>query len=139
MSYEEKVTWAFLGVAGLASVGYLIWLVPQFSSQAPGQIAYVVPMLVAIGVAIVAAIGVYLLIGMTQERRRDQRDREIERYSQHNSQTLLEIGVIAALGMAMFKLEHFWIAHTLYVAFVGTAILGSVIKILAYHQGFVTD
>jgi hypothetical protein len=136
MSYEEKITWAFLGVTTAAFLGYVLWLLSQLGSQ-PSQIAYVVPMLVAIGIAIVAAIAVNILISITQGTKRDERDHEIERYGGYHSQFVIELSAMAAVGMAMAKLEHFWIAHLLYVALVGDAMLSSAIKIVLYRKGFI--
>jgi hypothetical protein len=136
MSYEEKLTWAFLWVTAVAFVGYVLWLLSQVGIQ-PSQIAYVVPMLVAIGIAIVASIVVNILISVTQSTKRDERDREIERYGGYHSQFVIELSAMAAVGMAMAKLEHFWIAHLLYVALVGDALLSSAIKIVLYRKGFV--
>jgi hypothetical protein len=138
MSYEEKISWAFLLVTVTAFVGYLLWLLPVFGSQPVGQIAYVAPMLVAIGIAIVASIVVNILISITQGTKRDERDHEIERYSGYHSQFVIEISAMVAVGMAMAKIEHFWIAHVLYVALVGDAVLSSAIKIRLYRQGFVS-
>jgi hypothetical protein len=137
MSYEEKLSWAFLVVTATAFAGYLLWLLPQFGGQPVGQIAYVAPMLVAIGIAVVASISVNILISITQNTKRDERDHEIERYGGYHSQFVIEISAMVAVGMAMAKVEHFWIAHLLYVALVGDAILSSAIKIRLYRQGFV--
>jgi hypothetical protein len=43
---------------------------------------------------------------------------------------------VAALLMAMAEWDHFWIANVIYLAFVLSAILGSVAKIVAYRRGF---
>jgi hypothetical protein len=140
MSYEEKLTLAYLFSTVLAFAGYLFWLLPQlFSSQPVAQIAYVGPMLTAIGIAIVLSIVVNTLLGMTKGIKSDERDREIERHSRSHSQFLTDLGAMAAVGMAMAKLEHFWIAHTVYVALVANAILGSVIKIAFYREGIEPD
>jgi drug/metabolite transporter (DMT)-like permease len=136
MSYEEKVTWSFFGVTVIAFVGYMLWLLPKFFGPNVTQISYVTPMLIAIGLAIIAAIIANISISITQGTRRDERDREIERYGQVHSQFITEIGALVALGMAMARLEHFWIAHTLYVVCVGNAVLGCILKIMCYRQGF---
>ena len=38
--------------------------------------------------------------------------------------------------MAMAEADHFWIANVIYLAFVLSAILGSIAKIVAYRRGF---
>jgi hypothetical protein len=42
----------------------------------------------------------------------------------------------AALAMSLAELDHFWIANVIYLAFVLSAIIGSVAKIFAYRRGF---
>ena len=53
------------------------------------------------------------------------------------------MGLVAAASysvyvavMAMAELDYFWIANLIYLAFVLSAILGSVAKIVAYRRGF---
>lgn len=46
------------------------------------------------------------------------------------------MGGVAALLMAMAEWDHFWIANVIYLAFVLSAMLGSVAKIVAYRRGF---
>lgn len=68
--------------------------------------------------------------------KKDQRDREIYRFGEYAGQSFVVIGGIAALLMAMAEVPHFWIANVIYLAFVLSAMLGSVAKIVAYRKGF---
>lgn len=50
---------------------------------------------------------------------------------------VLAVGSYAAyLIMAMATLDYFWIANVIYLAFVLSAVLGSVAKVIAYRRGF---
>jgi hypothetical protein len=139
MTYEEKGTWIYFLVS-LAAFGiYLIWFTAQILSVPATTIDYVAPMLWAIGGAVVAQIIGTILIAIAAPKeadRRDDRDREIGRYGEYRGQFLVNIGGLAVVIMCMLKLNHFWIAHTMYFAFVGSALTSSVVKIIAYRQGF---
>jgi hypothetical protein len=138
MAYEEKLTWGYLIVSALSFFGYALWLLPNFLSQPVAQIAYVQPILIAIGIAIVASIVLttFLSIG---DKTRDDRDKEIQREGDFRAQFILEIGAMVAFGLTLAKLEHFWIAHTLYIAFVLDAVLGAALKIVLYRQGYLPE
>ena len=68
--------------------------------------------------------------------KKDQRDREINRFGEYTGQSFVVIGGVAALGMSMAELNHFWIANVIYLAFALSSVLGSVAKIVAYRRGF---
>jgi hypothetical protein len=44
-------------------------------------------------------------------------------------------GAAAALGMAIARWDYFWIANVIYLGFVLWAIVGSVVKLVAYRRG----
>lgn len=138
MTHEEKWTWVFLSTAIIAFIAYCIWLTSQSSSTPLTEIAYVSPMLLAIGSAIISTIFGEILIAATapKGKKRDARDQEIIKEAEHSGQFLVTIGGMAVVIMAMLKLNHFWIAHTMYLAFVGSAIITSVVKIIYYKKGF---
>lgn len=46
------------------------------------------------------------------------------------------VGGALAMFLAMFRLDHFWIANTIYLAFTLSAVLGSVARIVGYRRGF---
>ena len=43
---------------------------------------------------------------------------------------------LAALVLAMLQVHWFWIANAVYLCFVLSAILTSLVKLSAYHRGF---
>jgi hypothetical protein len=89
--------------------------------------------------AIAVTIFLHIVVAIPSPRhagKRDQRDREINRFGEYVGQSFVVIGGVAALIMSMAELAHFWIANVIYLTFVLSAILGSVTKIVAYRRGF---
>ena len=68
--------------------------------------------------------------------KKDQRDKEIRRFGDYFGQIFVGIGAVAALGMSMAELNHFWIANVIYFGFVLSSLVGSATKIVAYRWGF---
>lgn len=139
MSYEEKSAWLFGVTAVVAYSVYLVVVLGQVGGAPLMDVPYVAPLLWSIGGAIAVSILLHIVMGMFSskgDRAKDQRDREIYRFGEYIGQSFLVIGAVAALLMAMAELDHFWIANTIYLAFVLSAILGSVAKIVAYRWGF---
>lgn len=139
MSYEEKSAW-ILGVAAVASYGvYLAIILGQSSAMDLARVPYVAPLLWTIAASIAGSIALHAMVGISSPRdagRKDQRDREIYRFGEYIGQSFVVLGGMAALLMAMAEWGHFWIANVIYLAFVLSAMLGSVAKIVAYRRGF---
>ncbi|MBO1740247.1 hypothetical protein [Leifsonia sp. TF02-11] len=132
VSFDEKVAWAYLAVAVLGYAVYLILL----GVNGPG--AYV-PLLIGTVVgAIVANILARIGISIANPReadKRDQRDREIKVFGERVGQAFVIIGALAALVLALFEASWFWIANAVYLAFVLSAVVGSIATLVAYRKG----
>jgi hypothetical protein len=131
MGAEERRVWILGGVAVLGYAAYLI-------AVAAGA-SYRPVMLWTIGAGIVAGIVLHIVasaIWREDAGAKDQRDREIDRFGQHVGQSMLVVGGVAALAMALAQWSYSWIANTIYLAFVLSAVLGSAAKIVAYRRGF---
>ncbi|MBN9629623.1 MAG: hypothetical protein J0I18_03300 [Actinobacteria bacterium] len=132
VSFDEKVAWAYLVVAVLGYAVYLILL----GVNGPG--AYV-PLLIGTVVgAIVANILARIGISIANAReadKRDQRDREIKVFGERVGQAFVIIGALAALVLALFEAPWFWIANAVYLAFVLSAVVGSIATLVAYRKG----
>lgn len=132
VSFDEKVAWAYLVVAVLGYAVYLILL----GVNGPG--AYV-PLLIGTVVgAIVANILARIGISIANSReadKRDQRDREIKVFGERVGQAFVVIGALAALVLALFEAPWFWIANAVYLAFVLSAVVGSIATLVAYRKG----
>lgn len=138
MSYEEKGTWVYLVTSAGAYAVYLAIVIGRVVSTPVAQVSYVPVLLWTIGASIAASIVGRVLVETARpsdSRRADVRDREIYRFGEYVSRWFLVAGAAAALVMAMVKWDYFWIANVIYLGFVLWAIVGSVIKLVAYRRG----
>lgn len=139
MAYEEKRAWIMLVVSAAAYAAYLIIIVGRAGPTPLAEVPYASALLWSIGIAIGVQILLTIVAGIAapeSAKKKDQRDREIHRLAEYIGQSFVIIGGVAALLMALAELDHFWIANVIYLAFVLSAVLGSVAKIFAYRRGF---
>lgn len=139
MSFEEKWAWIFGAITVGVYGAYAAIVLSRAESSPLAEVAYESTLLWSIGAAIV--LGIVLRIGLTIASPEgaegpDVRDKEIERTSEHIGQSFVVIGGVAAIGMALAEVEHFWIANTIYLAFALSAVLSSIAKVVAYRRGF---
>jgi hypothetical protein len=139
VTHEEKRAW----IIGLLAVGtyvpYLAVVAGRVADTPVAEVSYASAMLWAVGVSIGASILLSVLVsigGAEGANRRDQRDLEIHRFGEYIGQSFVVIGGVAALGMALAGMDHFWIANVIYAGFTLSAILGCAAKIAAYRWGF---
>ena len=139
MSFEEKSTWIYaLIVVALAAI-YFAMVLGQLPQSAAGDIAYQVPLLAAIGASIVLTVAAHIAIAIAapdDAGKRDQRDRDINRYGEYVGGIVLSVAAVVPLILTMAEVDHFWIANTIYLALIVSATVGSIVKILAYRRGF---
>jgi hypothetical protein len=69
---------------------------------------------------------------------RDQRDREVKAFGDRVGQAFVIVGAVAALILALFEAPWFWIANAVYLAFVLSAIVGSIARLVGYRKGLPT-
>jgi cell division protein FtsW (lipid II flippase) len=139
MTFEEKGAWIMAAVAPITYVAYLAIILGRADTTPLAEVSYVSTMLWTIGVAIAASILLTIGVAIASPKdadKKDQRDREINRFGEYIGQSFVVIGGVAALIMAMAELDHFWIANVIYLTFVLSGIVGSVAKIVAYRRGF---
>lgn len=139
MSFEEKRTWMMAVVTVGAYATYLAIILGRAESTPLTEVPYVSTLLWTIGAAIAVSIVLQIVVATASPKdadKKDQRDREIGRFGEYIGQSFLVIGGVAALGMSMAELNHFWIANAIYLAFVLSSVLGCVAKLVAYRRGF---
>ncbi|MEV0618036.1 hypothetical protein AB0I81_32255 [Nonomuraea sp. NPDC050404] len=141
MAPEERSAWVMVVVSAVSYVTYVAIILASARTVPLTEVPYATTLLWTVGGAIVA--GIVLAIAITiawpdQIGKKDQRDREIHRYGEYTGQWCLVAGGVAGLAMAMAEVDHFYIANVLYLAFVLSSILGSVLKIIAYRRGLPT-
>ncbi|MEU6073939.1 hypothetical protein [Micromonospora sp. NPDC047074] len=139
MSSEEKRTWISAVVGVVVPVVYLAIVLSKVPGAGVARIAYVGPMLTAIGVGIGASIVLTIVAAIASPRdagKTDERDREVNRRGEYVGFYVMSIAALVPLVLAMAEVEHFWIAHALYLAFVLAALASAAVKIVAYRRGW---
>ena len=139
MSYEEKSTWV-MGVLAVLTYGiYVAIILSQTADRPLLEVDYVPVLLWTIGASIVASIVIHIFLGAKAGLDiKDPRDRDIYRRGEYIGQSFLVIGALAAMLMAMFEFDTFWIANALYLAFILSAILSFIAKSVFYRRGLPT-
>ncbi|WP_431917509.1 hypothetical protein [Nonomuraea jabiensis] len=139
MSSEEKRSWIHVVVGvGVAAV-YFVTVLSKVPGADVTRIAYVRPMLIAIGAGIGLGIVASIAAAIASPReagRTDERDRQIHRLGEYVGFYVMSIAAIVPLALAMAEAAHFWIANTLYLAFVLATVASSITKIVLYRRGF---
>jgi hypothetical protein len=126
---------------------YLVIILGQLGGTAPADIDYVPTMLGAIGIgiglAIVGRIAVEIggrisdeMAGLGEGQDADIRDRDIGRFGEYVAGTVLGVGMIVPFLLTLAERDYFWIANAMYLAFVVAAVVGTVVKLVAYRRGF---
>lgn len=139
MSSEEKSTWISVVVGVGVAVVYFATVLAKVPGTDVATIAYVWPMLTAIGVGITASIVLNIVAAVLSPKeagKTDERDRQINRRGEYVGFYVMSVAATVPLGLAMAEIEQFWIANSLYLAFVLAALASSVVKLVAYRRGF---
>ena len=64
------------------------------------------------------------------------RDRDIGRFGEYRAGLVLGIGMVVPFILALVEADYFWIANAMYLVFALQAIVGAVVKLIAYRRGF---
>lgn len=139
MAFEEKGTWVYLIVVLLVSGIYFGSVLTQVGEVPVGDINYVRSLITAIVVTIVATIVGYILAAISnpsEADRKDQRDKDIDRYGNSVGFTALGLMNLLPLWLAIIETEPFWIANAIFLGGSVSAVVGSIVKIVAYRRGF---
>jgi hypothetical protein len=147
MSNEEEGQWVYLVVILATYAVYLVIILGQLGGTAPADIDYAPTMLGAIGIgiglAIVGRIAVEIggrisdeMAGLGEGQDADIRDRDIGRFGEYVAGTVLGVGMIVPFLLTLAERDYFWIANAMYLAFVVAAVVGTVVKLVAYRRGF---
>ena len=139
MSFEEKGSWVQAVIVVLVPGIYFATILGQVRDTTVTEIDYQGPMLASIGVAIALLIVSYIAIAIASPKeadKSDERDQQINRYGEYIGGLVLYGGALVALGMALAELDYFWIANLIYSILVLAGLTTSVVKIVAYRQGF---
>ena len=138
MSFTEKSSWIYAVISVVFPVVYIGMMAGELQRTTVAEIDYQVPMLAAIGAAVVAAIlaHISLAIGARGDvGKTDERDRAIDHHGEYATGLALAVGMLGALGLVLLEVEHFWIASAMYLAFAISGFIGTIVKIVAYRRG----
>lgn len=141
MSSEEKSAWVLLVVAIAGYATYLVLVASEAASVPLLETGWATWMLWTIGGGIVGGIVVNILVGIFSPKdagKKDQRDREITRFGDSIGQSFVVLGGVGALSLSLLEVPYFWIANAIYLAFVLSAVLGSIARVVAYRRGLPT-
>ncbi|MCH7610942.1 MAG: hypothetical protein IIB10_09715 [Chloroflexi bacterium] len=139
MSFEEKGRWAYMIVVLIVSAVYFAGVLGQVGVIPVSEIGYVRPMITAIIATIVATIVAYIVVAISapsEADKKDERDKNINRFGESIGYSVLGLLILLPLGLAMAEFEPFWIANAIYLAGVLAATISSIVKIVAYRRGF---
>ena len=138
MSYEEKGQWVYLAATTIAYGVYLVLVLGGAGATPLPQIDYQPILLWTVGAAVAGSIIGRILIEVvrpSESHREDVRDRDIGRFGEYVAGMVLGIGMVVPFVLALTEADHFWIANAIYLVFVVQAVVGAVIKLLAYRRG----
>ena len=139
MSYEEKGQWVYLAATSIGYTAYVVILLGSAGTTPLPEVDYVPILLWTIGVAIVASIIGRIaieIIWRSDSSSEDVRDRDIGRFGEYRAGLVLGIGMVVPFILALVEADHFWIANAMYLVFTAQAIVGAVVKLIAYRRGF---
>lgn len=139
MSYEEKGQVVYLGVVTTAYAGYLFLILRQLSGTPLLEIDYQPILVATIVVSIIAAIVSRIAVEVIRPSdpvHEDVRDKEIGRFGEYVAGLVLGIGMVVPFILVLVEADYFWIANAMYFVFVLQAIVGAIIKLIAYRRGF---
>ena len=138
MSYDEKNAWSLGVIAVIAYGAYLAWVLVQAQDMPLVDVDYVRPMVTSIVGAIILGIIAAIIFAATRPSEAglsDERDREINRRGEQIGQSFVVIGGTAVILLAMIEAPYFWIANVMYLAFVLSAVLSTIVKVIGYRWG----
>ena len=137
MTRTERYQWAYAIAVTLTSGAYFVWLAVQLSHTPADDIEYVVPLLwTLLASFIINSFGRgFAEHASRNERRTDDRDKEIGRRADALCFMIFSIlaAVPMALGLAGFST--FWMTNTLFLAFSIAAVANVVIRAIYYRKG----
>ena len=138
VSYEEKGQWVYLVANFLGYGGYVAVVLSQLGTRPIGDVDYVPVMLGAIGVAIALSIAGRIILEIlkpSDSYAADVRDRDINRLGEYVGGTLLGVAMLLPFGLTLAEFDHFWIANAIYLVFVLSAFVSTLVKLYAYRRG----
>ncbi len=138
MAFEEKSAWIYAAITFTFPVIYFAIVLGQLPRVAVGDIEFQIPLVAMVVGAIALTIAAHIVLAVAAPEdagKRDQRDKDIYRYGEYVGGVVTSVAAVVPFILALMEIDHFWIANTIYLAFVLGAASGSIAKIVAYRRG----
>jgi len=138
MSYEEKGIWVYLVVTIATFTGFVAIVLRDAAGGPLAAVDYLPTLLWSIGISIGAAIIGRVLVEVVRPSdsyTTDSRDRDINRRGEHIGGLVLGIGMVGPFVLAVLEADHFWIVSAMFATFTLYAVVGSIVKLVAYRRG----
>lgn len=138
-SYEEKGVWTQLVVSVAVFVWYIVTMVGQLQLADAAAIDFAPTLLWAIGISIAASIVVRIVVEIltpSDSYKVDDRDKAISRRGALATGSVVTIGMLAPLALAIVRAEPFWIANAMFAVYFVGSMVGSVVQLVSYRRGF---
>lgn len=138
MSFQEKSTWTMGAIMVMVYGWYFAVVFGRVGEQDVAEIVYRPLMLTTVLALVVLAAASHILIAIAapgEADRADVRDREINRYGEYVGGYVLGVAALVALGMAMFEVDHFWIANVILLGLVLSELVSLGTKVVLYRRG----
>ncbi len=127
---EENRAWTYGAIATIVPIVYFVIVMSQVPSTEVSQIDYLGPLVTAIVVSMV--LNMFLA---PQGGKTDERDRNVAHFSGNVAFIVMSALTVIPLVLAVLRVDQFWIANSLYLAFALSAVTQSAVKIVAYRRG----
>ena len=142
MSNEEKGQWVYLVAFGVTYGAYFVITLGQLGQTAPADIDYVPTMLWAIGIGIALAIVGRMAVEIVSRISDEIAGHDdgpvagdIGRFGEFVAGSVLGVGMVVPFVLTLAEFDYFWIANAMYFAFALAALIGTVVKVVAYRRG----
>ena len=143
MTLGERVTWIYGVLVPLAAIGYFAVVLPPIADTPLSQIAWQIPMIVAIAAVIVGTIAativsaiVAAIVTRDVEQSSDIRDTEISQRGERATLAVTGVGIALVLVLAMIDADQFVIGSALFAVGAVSAVWASIVKIRSYRSRF---
>ncbi|MFC5337443.1 hypothetical protein [Leucobacter denitrificans] len=144
MVYTERNVWSSLIVSIFGVSAYIVFILQRAAGGPLAEVEWVAPMLWTIGLSIALAILVSILWGIfaglrdpSEGSTTDVRDRDIAQMGNRVGSAFLVIAGIGVIVLCAVNAASFWIAHTMFIGFALSAIVGGFAQVIAYRRGLI--
>lgn len=139
MSFQEKSNWVMIVLIAAVYGTYFAVVLGEIAELSTVRdVAYRGLLLATVIVLTVLAAATHIVLALASPREadmNDERDREINRFGEYVGGFVLAVTVLVGMGMAMFEIDHFWIANALLAGLVLSELVAGVTKVVRYRRG----